>query len=646
MKGPGIRRDELIHGASLLDITPTLLPLFGLPVGADMDGKPLIAAFEMPPQVQTIASWEDLEGADGRLPADRRLDPLAAKAAMDQLAALGYVERPGEDQAESVNRTVRELQYNLAQAYRDAGRDAQALDIFRELHQQDRDEFRFALQRAWTCFALKRLDEMQEVVDDLNGRRRQVADDATRCMAQWRDEIKCRVEQRKASPPPDEGAAKTPLLTPDERAEISLASRLQRFHPEAIDFLASQLLLARGDYEGALRLLAQAEKDNSGRPGLHIQIGEAYLGLKQWEDARRSFGKAQSLDPDNPHAHLGLCRSLLPLRKNRLAAKSALATLQRMYNYPLAHYCLGVALSRLRQPSRAVDAFRMALTLNPNFAEAHRQLARLYRRAFQDLDLAREHLRQAREIESQAALTPSDASGPDVAATETAAPGLSRTDLAPIHLSVVSRREVVPWTEWTPDSTTDERWVTIVAGLPRSGTSMLMQMLHAGGLPVLTDGQRTPDSDNPRGYLEFEPAKRLHLDNEWLEQAQGKAVKLVAQLVPNLPGRLKYRILLIQRDIQEVLASQKTMLERIGGSTAAGPSKALQREYARHLRIVDAWLGEQTNVSTMRLSYHEVLHEPAVAARAINHFLGGALDAPRMIAAIDQNLHRQRAVSV
>src|SRR5262249_3295155 len=152
-------------------------------------------------------------------------------------------------------------------------------------------------------------------------------------------------------------------------------------------------------------------------------------------------------------------------------------------------------------------------------------------------------------------------------------------------------------------------------------TSMLMQMLNAGGLPVLTDGRRAADADNPRGYFEFEPAKRLHLDNEWLERARGKAVKLVAQLVPNLPGRFSYRILLIQRDIDEVLASQQAMLERLSCGPVVTPTEALQREYARHLRIVESWLGEQPNVSTMRLSYHEIVHEPAVAAQAINHFL-------------------------
>src|SRR5262249_4942292 len=95
--GPGIQRDELIHGASLLDVTPTLLTLFGLPVGADMDGKPLVQAFERPPEVRYIPSWEQVEGEDGRLPPDRRMDPVAAKAALDQLVALGYVEKPGED---------------------------------------------------------------------------------------------------------------------------------------------------------------------------------------------------------------------------------------------------------------------------------------------------------------------------------------------------------------------------------------------------------------------------------------------------------------------------------------------------------------------------------------------------------------------
>src|SRR3569833_79554 len=107
-------------------------------------------------------------------------------------------------------------------------------------------------------------------------------------------------------------------------------------------------------------------------------------------------------------------------------------------------------------------------------------------------------------------------------------------------------------------------FITVVSGLPRSGTSMMMQMLAAGGMPMLTDGVRGPDPDNPRGYFAFGPVKRTPQDARWLAGAPGKAVKVVHSLLPALPGGYEYRVLFMLRDMHEVLASQDTMLRRLG----------------------------------------------------------------------------------
>src|SRR5262249_23581864 len=152
------------HGSCVLDVTPTLLTLFGLPVGADMDGKVLVGAFEKPPDVTIIPSWEEVHGADGRHPPDLRLDPLAAKEALEQLVALGYIARPDEDRQKAVADTVAELRYNLGEAYQDADRHAEALEIFRELHGANPDEQRHAVHRFVSCQALGLLDEMREIV--------------------------------------------------------------------------------------------------------------------------------------------------------------------------------------------------------------------------------------------------------------------------------------------------------------------------------------------------------------------------------------------------------------------------------------------------------------------------------------------------
>src|ERR671934_2987374 len=112
--------------------------------------------------------------------------------------------------------------------------------------------------------------------------------------------------------------------------------------------------------------------------------------------------------------------------------------------------------------------------------------------------------------------------------------------------------------------------IVIVSGLPRSGTSLMMQMLHAGGMPLLIDEQRPPDTDNPNGYWEYEPVKRLQQDNSWMHKAEGKAVKVVSALLQYLPPQHIYKIIFMQRPMQEVLASQAVMLERRGGEGGEG----------------------------------------------------------------------------
>jgi hypothetical protein len=184
--------------------------------------------------------------------------------------------------------------------------------------------------------------------------------------------------------------------------------------------------------------------------------------------------------------------------------------------------------------------------------------------------------------------------------------------------------------------------VTIVTGLPRSGTSMMMQMLAAGGMPVLTDSARPPDSDNPRGYFEFEPAKRTARDAGWVAGAAGKAVKLVHVLLPDLPRGYEYRVLFMHRDMGEVLASQRAMLERLHRSGADLTPARLAEVFSKQLWRVQDRIAQQPHVSALDVDYRRVIESAAAEARRINEFLGGGLDEARMTAAVDPSLYRQR----
>ena len=186
--------------------------------------------------------------------------------------------------------------------------------------------------------------------------------------------------------------------------------------------------------------------------------------------------------------------------------------------------------------------------------------------------------------------------------------------------------------------------VVVVSGLPRSGTSMVMQMLRAGGLTCATDGRRAADEDNPRGYFEVERVKQLHKggDRSWMREYQGQAVKVISFLLRHLPGDLRYRVLLIHRDLQEVLASQRRMLQRRGEDPDAVPEAEMARTFAAHLREVEAFLDGAANFDTLQLDHGRILADPAAAARAMDEFLGGGLDQEAMAAAVDGSLHRNR----
>jgi hypothetical protein len=171
---------------------------------------------------------------------------------------------------------------------------------------------------------------------------------------------------------------------------------------------------------------------------------------------------------------------------------------------------------------------------------------------------------------------------------------------------------------------------------------MMMRMLEAGGLPVLVDGQRTADEDNPRGYYEFERVKQLEHDTAWLPEARGKVVKIISALLQHLPPSERYRVVFMRRDLGEVLASQREMLRRRGEPTDATRDEEMARFFTSHLRRVEAWLAAQPSCDVRYVSYNDLLREPGPSIQEVAAFLGGELDAERMREVVSQRLYRQR----
>ena len=186
-------------------------------------------------------------------------------------------------------------------------------------------------------------------------------------------------------------------------------------------------------------------------------------------------------------------------------------------------------------------------------------------------------------------------------------------------------------------------YITIVSGLPRSGTSMMMQILEAGGIPVLTDHIRKQDVDNPRGYFEFEPVKMTRDDPSWVAEAGGKAVKIIYRLIQDLPDEYEYRVLFMQRKIDEVLASQQLMLQRSGKQGAKVGNDKLAQFFEKQLHEFQTWIAGRQNFSILTINYQDMIDSPLSQCKKINSFLDGILNIESSAAVIDPSLYRNRA---
>jgi len=187
-------------------------------------------------------------------------------------------------------------------------------------------------------------------------------------------------------------------------------------------------------------------------------------------------------------------------------------------------------------------------------------------------------------------------------------------------------------------------YITVVSGLPRSGTSLMMKMLEAGGMELLVDNVRKPDQDNPKGYYEFERVKKLDKgDTEWLVDSYGKAVKIIAALLLHLPNTHEYRVLFLRRNIYEILASQRKMLVRRGTDSDQISDEQMSQLFEKHVKIVEEWIAKQPNILSFDVDYNKLVDDPLPIVGQINQFLGGKLNTGEMIKVIDPSLYRQRS---
>ena len=263
-----------------------------------------------------------------------------------------------------------------------------------------------------------------------------------------------------------------------------------------------------------------------------------------------------------------------------------LKSIELVFYNPSAHYYLGESQALLGENEHAIQAFENVVRMSPGMSKAHHWLVKLYTK-------------------------------------------IGDTELATKHQTFLANNI--------------DRPVVIVSGLPRSGTSMIMQMLNAGGANILTDHTRQSDDNNPKGYYEFEPVKKLATDSRWLLDHSGKTVKIIAQLLPNIPVEQKYKIIFMERDMGEVLKSQQIMLT--GNTQYAAPKgfpMGLADTFDKQLSKIIGWMDKQPNIEVLYLNYAEVIENPKVAADKMEEFLGLGLDIEKMSQAVDKKLYRNQ----
>jgi tetratricopeptide (TPR) repeat protein len=299
MAGPGIRADERIHGATLLDVAPTVLTLLGLPVGADMDGKTLAQAFIHPIAIERINSWDDVPGEAGLHSPDLRLDPFDASEAIRQLVELGYMPAPTGEERDAADIARQEWQYNLAASQFDAARPEKAIPLIESLHASHPTNHRFAMLLAQCYSNVGRVADCRRVIESINA---------------------------------------SGVTTPET------------------DLWLGRSLLLSGEHKAARLHLRRAEQSTPDSAAIHSMIGRVYVEEHLWAEAECAFSRALEIDSHSEAAYDGMAATLLGQNRNEEAAAHALRAVGLMHHFPAGHYRLGVALVRLKHYQRAAQA--------------------------------------------------------------------------------------------------------------------------------------------------------------------------------------------------------------------------------------------------------------------------------------------------
>ena len=425
-----------------------------------------------------------------------------------------------------------------------------------------------------------------------------------------------------------------------DEAEETLAICLESFgNSTSAHILQGQICTKKGQPQQVLEHVEKARAQAPRAvPVLELSC-RAYGQLGRWEEARATAACLLGIDPSSVQAYVTLARGHLQQRQPEQAVESALAAIDLQFASPRAHQLLGRALMQLGQWEAAERALGNALQLAPHDVAALEALQALHRQRgatalAQDcadrlirLRLVDDVLRQ-RELDSRRR-------GVAARAAERHAERQQRR-------RETAERATADAASETALAASPRGTYTIVSGLPRSGTSLMMQMLRAGGLDLMHDGQRGADEDNLEGYWEWEAVKSLKKNPRLIEQAEGKVIKVISSLLGQLPPRHRYRIVFMVRPVAEVVDSQWAMLARQGQNPRSERAHLIQTQQT-HLDQTLAQLRQRGDVELLEIDYPALVADPAGQLPALSAFLEEtAPQLAAMRAVIRPDLHRQR----
>jgi tetratricopeptide (TPR) repeat protein len=321
-RGPGIRRGARLYGASIVDVTPTILQLLGLPAAYDMPGRVLAEVLQDAKPTERIESWEEIEGPCGMHPADLRVDPVESRAVMERLVALGYIDAPSEDVEKTVRQTIAGNQFCLVQSLADSRQYAEAIAELEKLDESVRDT---GPAQVLLAYCLLGIDDRQQ--------------------------------------------ARTVLETLAEAG-----SNEPRMH-----MMLGTLEFSDGNADKAIEHLSRVAETEPRLPGLHTKLGEVYLETERYELAVEAFEKALSIDAESPMAFAGLARARLEMGESQAALDQALIAAELVHFFPRVHLTIGKALLAMGDDVGAVEALELCVKQAPRMTDAHQSLATAYR---------------------------------------------------------------------------------------------------------------------------------------------------------------------------------------------------------------------------------------------------------------------------